>query len=71
MALTEVQEYIVTEDAEIIDKVRVNLDKAVNYLPQLSNNHISNVFYHRAVIHLYVNDFDKAVADIDKAIEKS
>jgi tetratricopeptide (TPR) repeat protein len=71
LALAEVQEYISTEDAEIIDRVRVHLDKAVNFLPQLSNNHISNVYYHRAVINLYVNDFDKAVADVDKAIEKS
>ncbi len=44
------------------------MDKAVSYLPQLSNNHISNVFFHRAVMNLYVNDFDRAVADIDKAI---
>lgn len=29
------------------------------------------MYYHRAVVNLYVNDFDKAVADIDKAIEKS
>jgi len=71
LALAEVQEYIVSEDAEAIDRVRVNLDKAVNFLPQLSNNHISNVYYHRAVINLYINDFDKAVADVDKAIEKS
>jgi hypothetical protein len=61
MALTEVQEYIVSKDNEIIDKVRVNLDNAINFLPHLSNNHISNVFYDRAVINLYVNDFDKAI----------
>lgn len=47
------------------------MDKAVSFLPQLSNNHISNVYCHRAIINLYVNDIDKAISDIDKAIEKS
>mgnify|MGYP002362234035 CR=1 FL=1 len=37
---------------------------------QHSNNHISTFYYYRAILHLYRNDFNKAVADVDKAIEK-
>jgi hypothetical protein len=68
MALAQVQQYIITEDADMINNIRRNLDIAVSFLPQLSNNHISSVYYYRAVINLYRNDIEKAVADIDKAI---
>lgn len=40
-------------------------------MPQLSNNHISTFYYFRSILHLYRNDFNKSVADVDKAIEKS
>lgn len=40
-------------------------------MPQLSNNHISTFYYYRSAIYLYKGDFNKAVADVDKAIEKS
>lgn len=43
----------------------------ITHLPQLSNNHISTFYYYRAILYLYKNDFNKAVADVDKAIEKS
>lgn len=48
-----------------------SISNAISHLPQLSNNHISTFYYYRAVIYLYKDDFNKAVADVDKAIEKS
>lgn len=56
---------------EQLEEAIENISIGVAHLPQLSNNHISTFFYHRAVLHLYRNDFNKAVADVDKAIEKS
>jgi len=47
------------------------LSIGITHLPQLSNNHISTFYYYRAILYLYKNDFNKAVADVDKAIEKS
>ena len=48
-----------------------SLSIGISHLPQLSNNHISTFYYFRAIMHLYRNDFNKAVTDVDKAIEKS
>lgn len=48
-----------------------SISTSISHLPQLSNNHISNFYYYRSIIYLYKGDFNKAVADIDKAIEKS
>ena len=54
-----------------MEEAKSNLTKAVNFLPQLSNNHVSSIYYHRAVLLLYLNEFEASVTDIDKAIEKS
>lgn len=38
---------------------------------EASNNTISNVYYHRSVVYSYMNIWNEAINDIDKAIEKS
>ena len=48
-----------------------NLTIGISHLPQLSNNHISSFYFYRSIITLYRQEFNKAVEDIDKAIEKS
>jgi tetratricopeptide (TPR) repeat protein len=48
-----------------------NLSTGIAHLPQLSNNHISSFYYFRAILEVYMQDFSKAVSDVDKAIEKS
>jgi hypothetical protein len=37
----------------------------------ISNNIISNLYYHRAVIYSYLEIWNEAINDIDHAIEKS
>lgn len=56
---------------QFLEEAIENVSMGISHLPQLSNNHISTFFYFRAILHLYKNDFNKAVADVDKAIEKS
>ena len=48
-----------------------HIGTGIGHLPQLSNNHISTFFYYRSLLLLFRNDFNGAVADVDKAIEKS
>lgn len=45
--------------------------KGVEVLGDVSNNTISNVYYHRAVVYAYQATWNEAIQDIDKAIEKS
>ena len=56
---------------QYLEEAIENISIGIAHLPQLSNNHISTFFYFRAILHLYRNDFNKAVSDVDKAIEKS
>jgi tetratricopeptide (TPR) repeat protein len=45
--------------------------EGITHLPQLSNNHISSFFYYRSILYLYLDDYNNAITDVDKAIEKS
>jgi hypothetical protein len=45
--------------------------RGIEVMGDVSNNTISNVYYHRSVVYSYLDIWNEAINDIDKAIEKS
>ena len=56
---------------DYLEEAVSHISTGISHLPQLSNNHISTFYYYRSLLYLFKNDFNRAVSDVDKAIEKS